>query len=92
MDEPIHYWAATAVAEGIRRREITPVEVFEAIARRIEAVNPRVNAYCTLDLNRAREAARDAQESLAARPATRGATRGRRFGASGGGRNRADGA
>jgi Asp-tRNA(Asn)/Glu-tRNA(Gln) amidotransferase A subunit family amidase len=40
------------------------VEVFEAVARRIEAVNPLVNAYCTLDLDRARKAAGDAKEAL----------------------------
>ena len=64
MADPIHYWSATAVADAIRRSEISPLDVFEAVARRIEAVNPRVNAYCTLDLDRARKAAHEAIEAL----------------------------
>jgi Asp-tRNA(Asn)/Glu-tRNA(Gln) amidotransferase A subunit family amidase len=52
------------VADAIRRSEISPLDVFEAVARRIEAVNPRVNAYCTLDLDRARKAAHEAKEAL----------------------------
>lgn len=64
MTEAIHYWSATTVADAIRRGEVSPVEVFEAVARRIESVNPRVNAYCTLDLDRARQVAIAAQEAL----------------------------
>jgi Asp-tRNA(Asn)/Glu-tRNA(Gln) amidotransferase A subunit family amidase len=65
LPDPVHYLSATSVAEAIRRRELSPLEVFDAVARRIEAVNPRVNAYCTLDLDRARKAAEQAQEALA---------------------------
>jgi aspartyl-tRNA(Asn)/glutamyl-tRNA(Gln) amidotransferase subunit A len=65
LAEALHYWSATAVADAIRRRELSPVDVFEAVARRIEAVNPRVNAYCVLDLDRARAAAGKATEVLA---------------------------
>jgi Asp-tRNA(Asn)/Glu-tRNA(Gln) amidotransferase A subunit family amidase len=64
LAEELHYLSATAVAQAIRRREISPVEVFDAVARQIEAVNPRVNAYCTLDLDRAREAAKEAKEAI----------------------------
>jgi Asp-tRNA(Asn)/Glu-tRNA(Gln) amidotransferase A subunit family amidase len=65
MSEDVCYWPATDVAAKIRRREISPVEVFDAVARRIEAVNPRINGYVTLDLDRARQAARQAQEAVA---------------------------
>jgi Asp-tRNA(Asn)/Glu-tRNA(Gln) amidotransferase A subunit family amidase len=67
--EPMHYWSATRVAAAIRRREVTPVEVFDHLARRIREVNPRVNAYCTFDLERdferARPAAVEATEAIA---------------------------
>jgi aspartyl-tRNA(Asn)/glutamyl-tRNA(Gln) amidotransferase subunit A len=59
------YWSATRAAAAIRQKEISPVEVFEALARRIEAVNPKINGYVTLDLDGAREAAIRAQEALA---------------------------
>jgi Asp-tRNA(Asn)/Glu-tRNA(Gln) amidotransferase A subunit family amidase len=57
--------SAVDVANAIRMREVSPVEVFEAVARRIEALNPRLNAYCTLGLDQAREAARAAAEAVA---------------------------
>ncbi len=65
LAEALHYWSATTVAEAIRRRELSPVEVFDAVARQIETMNPRVNAYCTLDLDRARKAAEVAKDALA---------------------------
>ena len=65
MSEDIPYWPATVVAKAIRQGELSPVDVFDAVARRIEAANPRINAYCTLDLDRARIAAEAAKEALA---------------------------
>ncbi len=38
---------ATELAARIRRRELSPVEVAEAHLRRIERLNPTLNAYCT---------------------------------------------
>jgi Asp-tRNA(Asn)/Glu-tRNA(Gln) amidotransferase A subunit family amidase len=64
LNGPIHYWTATAVAEAIRQREVTPLEVFEEVEKRINAVNGHINAYCTLDLERARKAAQAATEAL----------------------------
>ncbi|MGH8669036.1 MAG: amidase family protein, partial [Burkholderiales bacterium] len=36
---------ATALLEGFRKRTLSPVEVAEAVLKRIEAVNPRLNAF-----------------------------------------------
>ncbi len=36
------------MAAAIRLREISPVEVMASVFRRIDEVNPRVNAFCTL--------------------------------------------
>jgi aspartyl-tRNA(Asn)/glutamyl-tRNA(Gln) amidotransferase subunit A len=43
------------------RKELSPVAAVEALAERIEAVEPAVNAFVTLDLERAREDARAAE-------------------------------
>lgn len=72
MSEPINkgivedvcFLTAVDLAQAIRARKISPLEVFEATAARIEAVNPMLNAYCTLDLDRAREAARQAEAEV----------------------------
>jgi amidase len=57
--------SATHLAELIRRREVSPVEVVEAHLERIQAVNPRINAVVTLTAEHARQAARRAGEALA---------------------------
>jgi Asp-tRNA(Asn)/Glu-tRNA(Gln) amidotransferase A subunit family amidase len=59
------YLSATDVAAAIRAREVSPLEVFETIARRIEALNPKLNAFYTLGLDQAREAARTATDAVA---------------------------
>ena len=56
---------ATALARLIARREVTAHEVAEAHLRRIEAVNPRINAVVALDAARALAAA-DAADAAAA--------------------------
>src|SRR4051794_28408761 len=62
MSSEIFYSDASALAELIRTREISPVEVVQAHLDRIAAVNPSVNAIVTvadgaLDAARAAEAA-----------------------------------
>ena len=39
---------ATALAEGFRKRTLSPVEVTRAVLQRIEALNSRLNAFCFL--------------------------------------------
>jgi aspartyl-tRNA(Asn)/glutamyl-tRNA(Gln) amidotransferase subunit A len=48
MNTELIYHDATRLAELIRTREISPVEVVRAHLDRIEAVNPKVNAIVTL--------------------------------------------
>ena len=55
---------ARELARMIREREVSPVEVAEAHLGRIERVNPRINAYCTVTAEHARAAATDAEEAL----------------------------
>src|SRR5882724_7025838 len=42
-NSPIH-WSASEIARRIARREISSTEVVQAFIKRIEAVNPRLNA------------------------------------------------
>jgi aspartyl-tRNA(Asn)/glutamyl-tRNA(Gln) amidotransferase subunit A len=48
MKSEILYQDATALAELIRAREISPVEVVQAHLDRIEAINPKLNAVVTV--------------------------------------------
>lgn len=57
---------ATELAAAIRARTLSPVEILDAVLARIEAVNPRINAFLTLDAERAREAAKRAEAAVAA--------------------------
>ena len=68
-DRDLCFTPATELARLYRARKVSPLEVMQAVLARIDAVNPRVNAYVTL----ARESA-----LRAARPATRGSGAARR--------------
>ena len=54
------------LASMIRRRRLSPVELTEALLDRIERVNPRVNAYCTVAAEQALQSARAAEAAVAA--------------------------
>jgi len=45
MSEDLCLLSANALLDGYRRRTLSPVEVTEAILRRIEALNPKLNAF-----------------------------------------------
>ena len=50
--------SARELIGGYRSREFTPLEVIDALAARIEELNPRLGAFTTLCLERAREEAK----------------------------------
>jgi aspartyl-tRNA(Asn)/glutamyl-tRNA(Gln) amidotransferase subunit A len=60
----ICYMPATELAEAIRRKTMSPVEVIDAVYTRIHAVNPALNAYCTLTEDQARTQARAAETAV----------------------------
>ena len=64
-DPELPFASATAIAAAIRDRRLSSVEVVDACLRRIEAVNPRINAVVRLADGRP-EAARQADADLAA--------------------------
>src|SRR4051812_2330914 len=55
-----------ALAEDIRRRAISPVDLVQAHLNRIEKLNPRVGAYLTLTGERALDEAKAAEAAIAA--------------------------
>lgn len=57
--------SATDLAAAIRRREISSVELLDAYAARIERLDKPLNSVVTLDLERARARAREADDALA---------------------------
>jgi amidase len=64
VDEVV-FRSAAALARAIRTRELSSAEIFEAHLRRIEAVNPTLNAVVHLDHEGALAAARAADTTLA---------------------------
>jgi Asp-tRNA(Asn)/Glu-tRNA(Gln) amidotransferase A subunit family amidase len=49
------YLSASSLAASIRAGKLSPVEVVDAVADRIKRLNPKLNAYVTLDLENARK-------------------------------------
>lgn len=56
--------SAAELAAAVRTAEVSPVEVARAVLERIERVNPRVNAFCTVAADRALEQARAAEAAV----------------------------
>src|SRR3984957_14880622 len=65
VDE-IVYGSLIGMAEQVRAGEISPVELLEAHLGRIERLNPKLNAFATVDAERARARARAAEAAAAA--------------------------
>lgn len=55
------FMSATDLAAAIRTRRVSPVEVVEAVLRRIERLNGTLNAYCTVTADSARRVAQAAE-------------------------------
>ena len=49
---------AVVMAEQIRKKKISPIELVDAHLRQIEKLNPKLNAFVQVDAERARRAAR----------------------------------
>ena len=60
----ICWMSGLEMAAAIKNEEISPVEILEAILERIEAVNPKINAIVTLAEEKARAAAKSAEEAV----------------------------
>jgi aspartyl-tRNA(Asn)/glutamyl-tRNA(Gln) amidotransferase subunit A len=60
---PAEIWKFSAgeLGRAYEARELSPVEVLDAILARCEAVNPQLNAIVTFDIEGARQAARESE-------------------------------
>ncbi len=56
--------SATELSSGIRRKTVSPSEIMEAVLSKIEEINPKVNAYCTVVPEMALEAAKKAEAEV----------------------------
>jgi Asp-tRNA(Asn)/Glu-tRNA(Gln) amidotransferase A subunit family amidase len=65
----INFLSAVSMAEKIRRKELSPVEVVEAHLARIEKVNPSLNAFVQVNQEDARRQARTAETATLQREA-----------------------
>jgi aspartyl-tRNA(Asn)/glutamyl-tRNA(Gln) amidotransferase subunit A len=62
--DELAFMPAADLAAAIRSRQVSPVEAVESVLGRIERLNPRVNAYCAVTAEAAREQARAAEAAL----------------------------
>ena len=60
----ICYTSATELARLIRKKEISPCEIVNAILERIERINPEIKAYVTVASEQASRAAENAERAL----------------------------
>src|SRR5882762_6684270 len=65
MSEPLHRKTIAQLAQLIASRQVSPIELVEHFLRRIEAENPRLNAFVRISGDEARDAAKALTEELA---------------------------
>jgi aspartyl-tRNA(Asn)/glutamyl-tRNA(Gln) amidotransferase subunit A len=65
-DTDLVFLPAHELAARIKARTLSPVELVEAHLRRIEALNPKVNAFITITRERALDEARQSERDIAA--------------------------
>jgi aspartyl-tRNA(Asn)/glutamyl-tRNA(Gln) amidotransferase subunit A len=62
--DELWFTPARELARRIRARELSPVELLEAVLARVAAVDGRVHAFMTVDAERAMAAAREAEAAV----------------------------
>src|SRR5262249_37304359 len=60
----LHFLPATSLAELVRQKKISPVELLEIHLARIERLNPRLNAFVQVDAEGARRAAAEREAAV----------------------------
>jgi Asp-tRNA(Asn)/Glu-tRNA(Gln) amidotransferase A subunit family amidase len=62
--DDIVYNSLIEMAEGVRKKKISPIELVDAHLSRIRELNPKLNAFVTVDSERARDQAKSAEAAL----------------------------
>ena len=57
MSQTEAYTPAVELTALIRDKKLSPVEVVDSLLERIDRINPRINAFCTVAADQARQAA-----------------------------------
>ena len=52
------------MADAVKAKRLSPVEILDAVLHRIEELNPKVNAYCTLTAENSRKQAIEAEAAV----------------------------
>lgn len=60
----LSFMTASELASAVRKKLLSPLEIVEALLARIEKINPKVNAYCTVAAEMALEAAKKAEADV----------------------------
>ncbi|MFH1381487.1 MAG: amidase [Chloroflexota bacterium] len=63
-NQEICFMPAFELAAAIKSKKLSPVEAVEAVLARIEQLNSKVNAYCTVVAESARQQAREAERKV----------------------------
>ena len=62
--QELTFLSAVSMAEQIRRKELSPIELVEAHLQRIEQLNPKLNAFVDVDAAGARRQAQTAERAV----------------------------
>jgi Asp-tRNA(Asn)/Glu-tRNA(Gln) amidotransferase A subunit family amidase len=62
--EDLCFLPAVDLAQLVRAKKLSPTEVVQTVLARISAINPKLNAYCTLDPEGATAAARMIEQEI----------------------------
>jgi aspartyl-tRNA(Asn)/glutamyl-tRNA(Gln) amidotransferase subunit A len=65
MNDSLCNLSAVEVAAAVRARKVSPVEVAGAVLKRIERLNPQLNAFCTVTADEALATARKLEAAIA---------------------------
>lgn len=60
----LSFMSATELVQRVRSKQLSPVEIIDAMLARIEQINPTLNAYCTVAGEQARASAKEAEAKL----------------------------
>ncbi|RUM99543.1 amidase [Pseudaminobacter arsenicus] len=64
MTQNLDFMSATELAARIRNGDVSPVDAVDASLARIDEINPRLNAFCAVYAEEAREQARGAERAV----------------------------